>query len=367
MTDTRADSSSGPARTADLETNSVEATSLETLRVELTAAIHAIQVDAAASNFLVRGRSLSDSAPRAITFDQQTTMEVAADVLSYAEAILAKQWLAYDPSYQLASNQALVDELGEVPELGRLHSALQAAPLDSTPPASTPPVSTGPASTPPVSTKDDPLNSHVVATVHRAWKSPTLGLTAYRLKGPGIATRRPRGIRILVPRGGIFERIDTEVVYYEPGFDALVFGDHVFVTSITTLQRSLGSTQRARAMATRTFARATSKLAIEGADELAAAVATDPAMVAKMAQLSRILDNELEYAALLTTDRILAFLDRNPHVPIATTGTGSERRLLFEASPQKRYLIVKALADDYLRSELSQRTYEVGSKVQLPD
>lgn len=360
MTDTRADSSSGPARTADLETTPLETTTLETLRVELTAAIHAIKVDAAASNFLVRGQSLSDSAPRAVTFDQQTTTEVAADVLSYAEAILAKQWLAYDPSYQLASNQALVDELGEVPELGRLHWALQAAPLDSTPPSSTLPVSTGDDSL-------NPLHSRVVATVHRVWKDSTLGLTAYRLKGPGIATRRPRGIRILVPRAGIFERIDTEVVYYEPGFDALVFGDHVFVTSITTLQRSLGSTQRARAMATRTLARATSKLAIEGADELAAAVATDPAMVAKMAQLSRILDDEPEYAALLTTDRILAFLDRNPHVPIATMGTGSERRLLFEASPQKRYLIVKALADDYLRSELSQRTYEVGSKVQLPD
>ena len=347
MTDTEADTIAA----------AVQTTRLETVRADLTAAIHTIRLDAAASNYLVRGQSLSDSVPRAVTFDQQTTTEVAADVISYAEAILAKQWLAYDPSYQLASNQALVDELSEVPELVRLHSALQAAPLDST----------APDSTKDDSTRDDPLDSRVVATVHRAWKDPTLGLTAYRLKGPGIATRRPRGIRILVPRAGIFERIDTEVVYYEPGFDALVFGDHVFVTSITTLQRSLGSTGRARAMATRTFARATSKLAIEGAEELAAAVATDPAMVAKMAQLSRILDDEPEYAALLTTDRILAFLDRNPHVPIATTGMGSERRLLFEASPQKRYLIVKALADDYLRSELSQRTYEVGSKVQLPD
>ena len=352
---------------ADTIAAAVQTTRLETVRADLTAAIHTIRLDAAASNYLVRGQSLSDSVPRAVTFDQQTTTEVAADVISYAEAILAKQWLAYDPSYQLASNQALVDELSEVPELVRLHSALQAAPLDSTAPDSTAPDWTAPDSTKDDSTRDDPLDSRVVATVHRAWKDPTLGLTAYRLKGPGIATRRPRGIRILVPRAGIFERIDTEVVYYEPGFDALVFGDHVFVTSITTLQRSLGSTGRARAMATRTFARATSKLAIEGAEELAAAVATDPAMVAKMAQLSRILDDEPEYAALLTTDRILAFLDRNPHVPIATTGMGSERRLLFEASPQKRYLIVKALADDYLRSELSQRTYEVGSKVQLPD
>jgi Domain of unknown function (DUF4868) len=322
------------------------------IRDGLAATIHAIKADPTASNYLVRGAGIADGSMHAVTFDAQTTAEVAADVMGYAELILAKQWLAYDPSYQLASNQALVDELAEVPELGRLHADLVTAPLDRAPSASN---------------QDAPQHSRVVATVHRAWTDPTVALTAYRLKGPGIATRRPRGIRILIPRDGIFERIDSEVVYYEPGFDALVFGDHVFVTSITTLQRSLGSTDRARAMATKTFARATSKLAIEGAEELAAAVATDPAMVAKMAQLSRILDSEPEYAALLTTERILAFLDRNPHVPIATTGTGDERRLLFEASPQKRYLIVKALADDYLRSELSQRTYEVGSKVQLPD
>jgi hypothetical protein len=88
-------------------------------------------------------------------------------------------------------------------------------------------------------------------------------------------------------------------------------------------------------------------------------------MVAKMAQLSRTLEAEPEYAALLTTKRILKFLDDNPQIPIATTGRGDERRLVFETSPQKRYLIVKALADDYLRSELSQRTYEVGSKLRI--
>jgi Domain of unknown function (DUF4868) len=350
MTDADVTESGQPFDGNALNGNAFDGNAFDGLREALEAAIHAIRADPTASNYLVRGASISDGSATEVTFDAQTTTEVAADVLAYAELILAKQWLAYDPSYQLASNQALVDELGEVPELGRLHAALLTAPLDASPPDPQ---------------KDDPLHSHVVATVHRAWTTPAVAVTAYRLKGPGIATRRPRGIRILIPRDGIFERIDTEVVYYEPGFDALVLGDHVFVTSITTLQRSLGSTDRARAMATATFARATSRLAIEGAEQLAAAVATDPAMVAKMAQLSRILDAEPEYADLLTTDRVLAFL--NPHVPIATTGTGSERRLLFESSPQKRYLIVKALADDYLRSELSQYTYEVGSKVQLPD
>lgn len=317
--------------------------SLDAVRYALSSTVEAVRSDAAPANYLVRGASLADGSLAAITFDARTTAEATSDVVAYADALLGKQWIGYDPSYQLASNQALVDDLDQVPELARLHAAVLAggAQLDSA---------------------DEP---RVVAMVHRVRSTPELSITAYRLKGQGIATRRPRSIRILVPREGVYEQIPGEVLYYEPTFDALVVGEHVIVTTPTTLQRTLGSSARAARMAATTFARATSHLAIEGADALADAVATDPAMVAKMAQLHRILEAEPEYLALLTTPRILDFLDRNPHIPIATTGEGASRRLLFEASPQKRYLIVKALADDYLRSELSQRTYEVGSKVQL--
>lgn len=42
-----------------------------------------------------------------------------------------------------------------------------------------------------------------------------------------------------------------------------------------------------------------------------------------------------------------------------------DTRLVFEPSPQTRYLIPKALADDFLRSELTDRHYEVGSKQRI--
>jgi hypothetical protein len=38
---------------------------------------------------------------------------------------------------------------------------------------------------------------------------------------------------------------------------------------------------------------------------------------------------------------------------------------VFEPSPQSRYLIPKALADDFLRSELTDRRYEAGSKQRI--
>ena len=39
---------------------------------------------------------------------------------------------------------------------------------------------------------------------------------------------------------------------------------------------------------------------------------------------------------------------------------------MFESSPRTRYAIVKLMADDYLRSDLTKRSYEAGSKAPLP-
>jgi hypothetical protein len=203
--------------------------------------------------------------------------------------------------------------------------------------------------------------------VHRAYVDREIGITAYRLKGPGIATRRPRGILALLPRDGVLEAVPHEIVYYEPRFDAIVVGSTVLVTASSTLSRTLGSSERAKALATRTFALATTKLTIEGADALAEAVSTDPNMVAKMAQLARILESEPDYARALTMRNVLEFLDENPHVAVATTGSGSKRLLVFERGPQTRWAIVKLLADDFLESRLTRRSYEAGSKARIDD
>jgi hypothetical protein len=311
-------------------------------RAELEAAIAALEADAASATLLARGDDLATAELSSIDFDAEVAGEIADDVLGYARGIADREWLAYDPSYQLASNQALVDELEQVPELARLHERVLAG----------------------RSAIDDSDDHPIRGLVHHL-PAASGALTAYRIKGTGIATRRPRGIKAFLPRAGVYERIEREVLYYEPRFDALVFGDRVFVTAITTLQRAFGSDDRARAMATATFGRATAGIAIAGSAELAEAISHDPAMVAKMAQLSRLLDASPEYAELLSTERVLAFLDDNPHIPVATIGTGAERSLVFESSPQKRYLIPKILADDFLRSELTERQYEVGSKQEL--
>ena len=319
----------------------------ETVREQLLATIEQVRVDAAAANFLARGDHLASSTLRKVTFDADTTAHVTADVLDFAAALATREWRDYDPSYQLHAGQALVDDLDQVPELARLHelALTGTVPLDAPSDAAEP----------------------VVAMVHRAYVDRETGITAYRIKGPGIATRRPKGILALLPRDGVLEAVSSEIVYYEPRFDAIVVGSHVLVTASSTLSRALGSNERARALATRTFVAATTKLTIEGSDALAEAVASDPNMVAKMAQLARILESEPDYAKALTMKNVLEFLDDNPHVAVATVGSGSKRTLVFEKGPQTRWAIVKLLADDFLESRLTKRAYEAGSKARIDE
>ncbi len=314
-------------------------------RRALTEAISAIEVEPAVANYLVRGSGILDGVPARIDFESEVAAEVRDDVLGFARGIADRELIEYDPSFQPSSGQALVDDLAESPGLERIDSLLAAgSPL-----------------------LDSGAGEPVGAIAHRVDAPGGAAITAYRLTGPGIATKRASGIRILVPRDGIYVRVPEEIVYYQPRFDALVVGGFVIVTAPTTLQRKLGSDARAKKIAKETFKAATMRIDIEGLTDLADAVSSDPAMIAKMMRLSRTLEADPDYADSLTTPRLLEFLDANPQIDIAIAGEGSARHLVFESSPQKRYLIPKALADDFLRSELTSRRYEAGSKQRLPD
>lgn len=307
---------------------------LEAIRTELEGVVTAVRAEASAETWVVRGAGIGEGTPGRVSFEKSLNAIVLGDVLGAAQKLLDKEFVPYDPSYQASSGQVLVDELAALPELQPLHEALSGA------------------------TADDPERGEVRATVHRASSSPRQAVTAYRTKGAGIAIRKAR---VLLPRNGVYEQAPEGLLLYEPSFDAIVVGDHAFISRITTF-RTFGSTEKASRMARATFERATAKIEIEGAEELLAAVSSDPNMVAKMAQLTRTLEAEPAYAEVLTTKNLLAFLDANPQIAIATAGEGDARKLVFESSPQKRWLIVKALADDFLRSDLSHRSYEVGSK-----
>jgi Kiwa protein KwaB-like len=289
-------------------------------------------------NSVLRGEVMATAA--VLRFDVVNTMAemVRSDVWAQVERLVGKQFIPYDPSYQTSAAQVLVEDLAQIPDLAAVDAVIRRGDF-----------------------ANDAGGEPVVAMAH-AVGAGDHQVVAYRVKGPGIATRRAKGVLQLVPRNGVYQPIDEEVLYYEPRFDAFTCGGMAYFVTVTLIQSKLNAPDKARALARDTLRRVTNKVTIEGLAELEQAVMDDQTMRAKMAQIARLLDNDPEYAKNLTTKKLVDFADANGDYDIPIAVKGRSRVLQFDSSPQRRHQIPKLLADDYLRSELTNRNYEAGSK-----
>tara|TARA_R100000365_G_C2748652_1_gene81004 strand:+ start:9897 stop:10784 length:888 start_codon:yes stop_codon:yes gene_type:complete len=288
-------------------------------------------------NFVVRGEALADADLARFDLVDGMASTVADDVRRAADALTSKQFLEYDPSYQTSSSQVLVEKLSDIPELDAVDAAVRRgdAPYDSG-------------------------GRPVVAMVH-AVGSGKARVVAYRLKGPGIATRRSRGIT-LIPRDGVYRPIEADVLFYEPRFDVVTCSGYAYFTTVTLIQTKLHAADKARDLARGTLKEVTAKIRIDGFTDLEQAVMDDPSMRAKMAYVARLLQSDPDYAKNLTTKKLIAFVETYPDYDIPISTVDGKKALRFDPSPQHRHQIPRLLADDYLHSYLTDRNYEAGSK-----
>lgn len=293
-----------------------------------------------AANFTIRGQALADCDIALFDLTRDLAAQVTKDVAQAVEALTTKQFLTYDPSYQTNASQVLVEDLDQIPDLASVDGLIRSADVP-----------------------DDAGGRDVVAMVH-ALGVGAEQVVAYRLKGPGIAARRRHGIQ-LIPRDGVYGPIEGDVLYYEPRFDVFTCGGYAYFTTVTLIQSKLHADHKARALAKQTLADVTKQVLIEGYGDLERAVMDDPTLRAKMASVARLIEADPDYGALLTTQRLVAFIQANPDYGIPVMNVEGELRLRFDASPQHRHQIPRLLADDYLHSLLTNRNYEAGSKHHL--
>ena len=290
------------------------------------------------TNHVLRGGSLSEATILRFTVDAAFADRVVDDVLGAARALTAREFVAYDPSYQTNAAQVLVEPLEDMPEFAEVDARVRADDVPSD-----------------VGTDD----TGAVALVHTIGRGEE-AVVAYRLKGAGIAVRRKQVT--LVPRDGQYRVVGGEVLFYEPRFDAYTCAGHAFFTAVSLIQTKLQADTKARSLAGSTFATVTERVRIEGHDELARAVEDDPTLRAKMAAVARIMAADADYAARLTTESLVAFAEQHTEYHIPVKEVEGHTVLVFDPSPQHRHQIPKLLADDYLHSFLTGRNYEAGSK-----
>ncbi len=294
----------------------------------------------ALENFVLRGDVLADAAVSRFDLETQMASSVVADVVNAVNGLTRREFLSYDPSYQTSSSQVLVEALDEIPELAAVDAVIRSGDVP-----------------------DDRADSQVVAMAHTVGAGARR-IVAYRLKGPGIATRRARGIT-LIPRDGVYRPVTGEVLFYEPRFDAFTCEGSAFFTTVTLIQTKLHAEEKARQLARETFATVTAKVRIDGFSELERAVVDDPTLRAKMASVARLIQTDPEYAKNLTTKKLVDFVENNPDYNIPMSYIHGEKALRFDPSPQHRHQIPRLLADDYLHSYLTGRNYEAGSKQRM--
>jgi len=82
-------------------------------------------------------------------------------------------------------------------------------------------------------------------------------------------------------------------------------------------------------------------------------------MMSKLAQIA-----SKPYLSRVTMQDIRRTIDAF-HLDVQIVNETGQEKLLFEANPNKRWLILKLLDDDYLGSIMTNEKYEVNSKSRL--
>lgn len=169
----------------------------------------------------------------------------------------------------------------------------------------------------------------------------------------------------IVRVGGSYSKLEpADVLLLRPEFDVVVIDGFAFFTKKPTFERAFGFLEQLKKQSLATFTAVTSNLSIDGMDKLREACTSQPQMMAKMASIKRSMDADPDYADAMTMPKLIAYIEKHPHVHIDIVGTGNNRQLVFDPRPTRRFQIVKLLDDDFLRSVLTEREYEAGSKTQ---
>jgi hypothetical protein len=186
---------------------------------------------------------------------------------------------------------------------------------------------------------------------------------AYREQQPTGKLARSKSVALLY-RDGRYDRLDpTDVLLLDLTFDVVTAEGTSYFDKKRTFERLFDHLGPLRASAKSTFSSVTANLRINGLKKMEQACTSDMNMMAKMASIARSMTADPAYARALTMPKLLKFIDGHPQYAVRTVGAGAARKLVFESTPAERYKILHLLDDDYLQSQLTQRSYETGSKI----
>lgn len=165
----------------------------------------------------------------------------------------------------------------------------------------------------------------------------------------------------------LYSLVDTEVVRagqpLEQEWQSLQWyglgGGYLFIYSVAAFQRIFKYFDELRSKADETVTAVLARIPVSNADEFRAAGTGQLQMMSKLAQIAR-----KPYLNQITMEAIRWTINEF-HLDVQIVQENGREKLLFEPNPNKRWLILKMLDDDFLGSIMTNQKYEVNSKSAL--
>jgi hypothetical protein len=180
----------------------------------------------------------------------------------------------------------------------------------------------------------------------------------FRAYSPKKELTRRAGFAALLSRGH-YDKVDTKIFLFDRQIDCFAWEGYLFIRNITAFQRIFQYFEELRAKANETVNTILAQIPLSNADAFRTACTGQMQMMSKLAQIAR-----KPYLAAVTMQDIRRTIDEF-RLDVRIVAEDGQERILFEADPDKRWLILKLLDDDYLGSIMTNQKYEVNSKSAL--
>jgi hypothetical protein len=177
----------------------------------------------------------------------------------------------------------------------------------------------------------------------------------FRTYSPKKELTRRAGFAALFSHGH-FDKIDTKIFLFDRQIDCFSWGGYLFIYSGGGFQRIFDYFEEVRARADDTVTAILAQIPISNADAFRAAGTGQMQMMSKLAQIAR-----KPYLNRVTIRDIRRTIQEFA-LDVQIVVEDGQEKLLFEANPNKRWLILKLLDDDFLGSIMTNEKYEVNSK-----
>jgi hypothetical protein len=180
----------------------------------------------------------------------------------------------------------------------------------------------------------------------------------FRTYSPKKELTRSALFGVLLSRGH-YDKIATKIFLFDRKIDCFSWSGYLFINNVTAFQRIFKYFDELRAKADETVNIILAQIPISNADAFRAAGTGQMQMMSKLAQIAR-----KPYLNRVTLQDIRRTITEF-RLDVQIVQENGQEKILFEATPNKRWLILKLLDDDFLGSIMTDQKYEVNSKSAL--